>query len=34
MNTPAPVVEAAIAWLNDLADEAEAAQRRPPGAEY
>lgn len=28
MATPAPVVAAAVAWLNDLADDAEAAQRR------
>jgi hypothetical protein len=34
MRTPAPVVEAAVEWLNDLADEAELAQRRPPGAEF
>lgn len=29
MQTPAPVVAAAVAWLNEAADEAAAAGRGP-----
>ena len=27
MNTPAPIVDAAVAWLNDTAGEAQGASR-------